>query len=1497
MYNYIIATLLLIGITITSQAQNAPGGTLRSTAIPVPPPSAYTNTPINYVRTWEPSMPTTDTTAVTSTSRTVAEVKQTTQYFDGLGRSLQTVVKGISPTGKDLVTPFVYDAFGREQYKYLPYVPKTGNINDGNLKIDPFNGQLAFYKDSTLIPGIGSDSVYYEQTDYEASPLNRVLKSYAPGNSWAKTGGNHPTQQQYRVNKIEDSVRIWYMNSGSVIPVSGSGQVYAPGELYKNVMIDEAGSQIIEYKDKENHVILKKVQLATTIGTAHMGWLCTYYIYDDLGQLRFIIPPKAVDAIKGSWTISTAIAGELCFIYRHDERNRVVVKKEPGADSTEFVFDVRDRVAISRNGYLKAKGQWLFSFYDELNRLTMTALSNVAASRIDLQSTMNTATSNTLSIPYTFPGTGDLIVTVHTGNTLYQATNSITFQGNFNSGTDASFIAEINPNINNGSDTTIATNPYPNTVPSGLIPVSYTFYDDYSYTGKYDYASSDANKPQALSNPYAETNPVTPSAMTKGFVTGTKVRVLDSDQWLTTTNYYNNKGREIQKIIENASGGENIITNLYDFNGNLLSSYQRLRNLRSIITPQTTVLTMLHYDAGGRLDSVKKRIDDNINLQKNIAINTYDELGQLKVKRLNATGSATQLESLNYEYNIRGWLKSINKTFVNTSGSTANWFGQELNYDWGFDSSEYNGNISGIKWKSASDGIARAYGYDYDKTNRLTAAYFTQQNVGASAWTKDKVDFSVSNLLYDLNGNIQSMKQVGLNGVVPQTIDSLKYGYATTSNKLIFVTDKVNNAQSELGDFKEINNDETQDYWYDVNGNLTKDKNKNIDAIIYNHLSLPQSITVNGKGVINYQYDATGIKLRKTVTDNTVTPAKITTTDYISGFVYEQDTLQFLLYEEGRIRPIYKTGQPVNFAFDYFIKDHLGNTRMVLATKSDTALYAATMETGASIVENALFSNIDNTRTAISTIAGYPADNTTNPNTFVAKLNAVNGQKIGPGLVLRVMAGDTIQINTTAVYRSTAANTSSTTSPNMVTAILNAFSGAAIADGIHDAGGPGSVLNSGLTSGIYDGLKQKDPYQNLADKPKAYLNFVLFDDQFALVDDNSGVRQVQGNANVLQPLAVGKMVIKKTGFLYIYTNNESGDDVLFDNLVVIHNSGPVLEETHYYPFGLTMVGISSNALKGLNFPENRFKYNGKELQSKEFADGSGLEWYDYGARMEDPQTGRWYVPDPMSSKNYSYSPYNYALNNPISLLDPDGMDVQVFEGGVTFTGADAVEAYNQLQNVGNGSNNNDKGKDKGKGKPKTAFAPALFPLIGEGAALFGAGASTGLFHFPGTGDWKAAWNDFYSKVEYIPNGGRVGLLIEEIREYLSGTNSVSAVKVDPVIAKKMYDELTNLLSKTLTQRGAVYALKARYDGDYNVYISGLPFPVGKVPLKAGDIWKYGETTDPANRYDEAVLRREGVYMQILGTGTQLQIKAMEKFLLYGYYYQHGILPPANKMFR
>lgn len=127
-----------------------------------------------------------------------------------------------------------------------------------------------------------------------------------------------------------------------------------------------------------------------------------------------------------------------------------------------------------------------------------------------------------------------------------------------------------------------------------------------------------------------------------------------------------------------------------------------------------------------------------------------------------------------------------------------------------------------------------------------------------------------------------------------------------------------------------------------------------------------------------------------------------------------------------------------------------------------------------------------------------------------------------------------------------------------------------------------------------------------------------------------------------------------------------------------------------------MAGISSNALKGVNYPENRRKYNGNELQNKEFGDGAGLEWTDFNARTYDQQIGRFQQIDPWVEVGTQeiLTPYQFGFNNPIRYNDPTGRCVPclvweaptIVEGIVALGAATGITAviYNaadKLRNV------------------------------------------------------------------------------------------------------------------------------------------------------------------------------------------------------------------------
>ncbi len=818
---------------------------------------------------------------------------------------------------------------------------------------------------------------------------------------------------------------------------------------------------------------------------------------------------------------------------------------------------------------------------------------------------------------------------------------------------------------------------YPSTV-SNFELLSQTFYDNYNWataqgvTGSffttYTTSSSYFNTTYNTSPVYAQQ--IVQYPITLGMVTGIQGKVIGtSSQFLTTVSFFDDHGRMIEAQSLNQTGAMDTVINQYDFTGKTIRNLIR-HTKAGTNTQNHSVLSKLNYDAEGRLLTMYKNID-NATSDQLISTNRYNELGQLQNKTI-----GNNLDSLAYGYNIRGWMNTINKNFI--SGTPGNYFGMELGYDkttsvagtTSYNAAQFNGNITGTVWKSAGDGVGRKYDFTYDNLNRLTAANFVQ-NTSGSTWDASYIDFTASNLTYDGNGNILSMNQKGFTVGGSSLIDQLTYSYQANTNKLSQVNDAQNNPTSMLGDFHYSGTKQPTDYSYDGNGNLVLDNNKAISAIGYNYLNLPQKVAVNSKGSISYTYDARGTKLYKTTVDSTVTPVKTTLTTYIRGFVYQatspptggpvaSDTLQFISHEEGRARWAYhkySTGTiAYSFEYDFFEKDHLGNTRVVLTQQKDTAGYLASGEAIYRATESQLFSNLTTTTVARTSAAGYPDDLTyTNPNDTVFKVNGTTGgHKMGPSLLLKVMSGDKIDLGVQSYYNSGTVNTPNTS----LTDVL-----ASLATGVVNMtnGGKGSItdLNNTTTSPIYAALNSFLPTDDPTppSKPKAYLNWILLDDQLKYVSSypQSGAIGV-GTAGTLTNLACTGIPMTKNGFLYIWVSNETPSwDVFFDNLSVKLYSGPLLEETHYYPFGLTMAGISSKALKP-KYTQNNFKYNGKELQNQEFSDGTGLEDYDYGTRFQDPQLGVWHNPDPLADKSRRWSPYDFAYNNPIRFIDPDGMD-------------------------------------------------------------------------------------------------------------------------------------------------------------------------------------------------------------------------------------------------
>ena len=293
-----------------------------------------------------------------------------------------------------------------------------------------------------------------------------------------------------------------------------------------------------------------------------------------------------------------------------------------------------------------------------------------------------------------------------------------------------------------------------------------------------------------------------------------------------------------------------------------------------------------------------------------IVKNTYDELGQLESKEVGGG-----LQTIDYSYNIRGWLTGINDSNVLdntiTLGADDVW-GFNLKYNNPSHSTAnalYNGNISETIWSSENDNKSDFwYIYQYDDLNRITSAQFA----GGGWWSR----YNLSGVTYDKNSNILSLNRSGLINEDEDDfglMDALQYTY-NVGNKL----EKVDDSEELNFGFVDGEDAETE-YTYDIEGNMTSDSNKGITNISYNHLNLPTTVTIKGQN-ISYIYDASGMKLSKSVGG--------VTTKYAGGYIYENDELQFFPHPEGYVSPEFNSGSIAGFNYVYQYKDHLGNVRL-----------------------------------------------------------------------------------------------------------------------------------------------------------------------------------------------------------------------------------------------------------------------------------------------------------------------------------------------------------------------------------------------------------------------------------------------------------------------------------------------------------------------------------------------------------------------------------------
>lgn len=774
----------------------------------------------------------------------VSQVNRTIQYFDGLGRALQTVQWQSSPSLRDLITPITYDNFGREDKKYLPFAAKI-DLSNGSFREAAFSDQESFYMSPSdwEAPGVVTipKGMAVSKRIYEGSSLNRVLEQGFPGAVWQpSTSRTESTGRTsviaYGSNTGGTEVRLW-----EVLPAGGAStsQYYAPNRLYKMISKDEnwlggkAGT-VEEFKNLDGLVILKRIWETESISHS------TYYVYDDFRRLRYVIPPAVtVNAFTES-TIDEPF-NQFIFAYHYDGKKRLIEKKLPGKGWEFFLYNKLDQVVGSQDALQREKSpqEWTVTKYDVLGRAILTGVFSHSGSP---------------------------------GNTSYREL----FQEIVNAET---VLWEERVSTGNGySGLSIPQNDITTTL-------TLNYYDDYLIPGL------PAVAPYNLASSYSQ--------MTNSLPTVSRINVLGTSQMLWKVNYYDDKGQIVRSVQQHYKGGEfrddnyDDITYTYLFSGEVSTSRRRhyVNGVEKLF-----VDNRFTFDHVGRAkDNYQKTGDEIGTMNSEILLhrNSYNEIGQLMGKDLhrNDLQASTFAQTVTYTYNERGWLKSQNSPLFN----------QNLKYNELIvgASAQFNGNIS------RQECGGKYYNYNYDPLNRLKSGLSSDANHEKS-------------IVYDLMGNIQGMQRYS-SGVL---VDQLKYNYS--GNKLTSVIDTNTNnlALYQLSG--------TTVYSYDVNGNTISrtngvDNRNNITSLTYNYLNLPSTMTVGGN-LVTYTYDATGVKLSKSIGSGIFN-------EYIGGVEYENGVLKYLQTSGGRV----VRNNAADYSYEYTLSDHLGNGRLYFDTNSGGA--------------------------------------------------------------------------------------------------------------------------------------------------------------------------------------------------------------------------------------------------------------------------------------------------------------------------------------------------------------------------------------------------------------------------------------------------------------------------------------------------------------------------------------------------------------------------------
>lgn len=867
-----------------------------TTQIIIPQTSLDLDPLINTVSTWVPRIAIGTVTGLKSSENNSSAVNISNKYIDAVGNMVQQVEKSASTGGRDIVQPYEFDELGRQTKQYLPYT-LAGTTPGSYRPSATVSEQAAFYS-NTSSSIIASTVAPYAKTSIELSPLQRPLEQGAPGNYGQLTGSGisgsgHTEKYDYTTNNtvaISDvsNTRLAVLYNATVDAngnytlvhsLAGTSTLYYnANELFVQI-IKDANWTVADgrvrtkeiYTNSRGQKILTRSFNKNAGGTVEI--LSTYLVYDDLGNLCYTLPPGALP------DNATNVSGN---VINQDVLNKYCY---------QYQYDEKGRLIAEK----KPGISWKYLVYNQLGKIVASQDANDRARN-------------------------EWIITKYDGRAR------TIIHGVWNNNNVAISRKDLQTLVNQQSklwEERITTGTGYTSVswPQTINRYKYiNYFDDYSMPGI----------PSGYSYQTYAGNAAGSSKQTYGELTATKTWLSTGTTELWTVFYYDDNSRVIQTQTGHHLSGKDIVNSEYLFSGQISKTVRT----HSKGTESLNITNRYEYDHHGRVVKQYSKIgtDEEVLLRQT----AYNELGQVIDVRLHQkTGTAKFLQSIDYRYNERGWLTSINDPDLAASSSfndgdsdsSPDLFGLKLTYFDDPQAPQYNGNPSALRWKTSQvqpvQSVAppkMGYQYRYDPLNRLTSAISEKNGTVDNAHNES--------VTYDRNGNIATLKRSAFTGGISQEIDNLSFTYDGYQAKKIDDASTAANKQLGFDDKQKL----AEEYIYDLNGNMTADQNKGI-SLVYNEWGLVQQVNFGTNHKLEFLYDRMGRKLQSKYTKD----AAIYTIDYIGGIQYEQGQIAFVETAAGRAR---KGGSV--YSYEYDIQDHLDNVRVTFtADPASTSLPVA----------------------------------------------------------------------------------------------------------------------------------------------------------------------------------------------------------------------------------------------------------------------------------------------------------------------------------------------------------------------------------------------------------------------------------------------------------------------------------------------------------------------------------------------------------------------------